>query len=493
MLIDKSDLNIDKVDGLWCIRGARKMMDLVLNNCRIYGKHESDDTIGIRDGKITYVGNADIREGKRSIDLEGKTVLPGFIDSHTHLLNLGLSLVRLDLSSSRTRAEALDKATEYASNSVSKVSVGYGWDETVWGEKEYISRKELDKIETPIVLYRKDMHMAVLNSSALALAGIESYDGTVKEEKLRLLDPITEPDQEETGRAIQTAAGFAVSQGITTVRDVMGEKVKRAVEAGTIPLRVFQLIYDREYHDYPLNSALSWGIKMFLDGSIGARTAAHRGWDGANLKYTDEKLDATLLGYWRKGLPVAMHAIGDMAVDQAIMALRNQRGTLRNSIEHFELVNPELLNEIGNSTIVSSQPNFLQWSQKNGLYENTLGNEWVGKDNPFRKILDAGVHLAFGSDCMPMGPCYGIGLTVNSAHTDQRISLNEAVEAYTAGGAYVLGEEGTSGKIATGYRADLAVFDSDFLDFPKNVGQRKPLLTFVSGNEVYRKSESVQN
>lgn len=461
------------------------MIDLVLKNCRIFGYDQGTDTIAIKDGRIVHVGSSDIRETKDTLDLEGRTVLPGFIDAHTHLQNLGLSLVRLDLSKTETRAEAIEMVQEYASKGGTKKIIGYGWDETRWGEKDYISKAELDGIAKPVVLYRRDMHMAVLNSKALTVLGMESPDGTVKEEKMRLLAGLTEPDNDEIGRAIHAAAEFAVSEGITTIRDIMGANVKQLLDSERTLLRVYQLMYDREYNDDQLNAPLSWGIKMFLDGSIGARSAAHNGWDAENLKFTSVELKSRLVDYWINGIPVAMHAIGEIAVEQAVDALRNQKGQQRNSIEHFELVQPEILDEIGKSTVVSSQPNFLQWSFKGGLYENTLGSEWFGKDNPFRTILDSGVNLAFGSDCMPMGPSYGIGLAINTPHSKQRISLDEAVRAYTEGSAYVLHEESISGRIATGYRADLTVFDEDYLQEPANIGTKKPAMTFVGGNMVY--------
>ncbi len=462
------------------------MFDLVLKNCRIFGADESEDTIGIRHGRIAYVGHNEPHAAKKSIDLEGKIALPGFIDSHTHLQNLGLSLVRLDLSSTATRAEALEKVAEFAEASKSGSIVGYGWDETQWGEKDYLTRQELDFLKTPAVLYRKDMHMAVLNSKALSITGIESKDGAVKEEKMALLSSLTDPDENELRKGLQAAADYAVSQGITTVRDIMGARARNILERDKLPLRVFKLIYDREYAGKSLSDYYSWGVKMFLDGSIGSRTAAHSGWSQENLKFSNEELNARLVGLWKQGIPAAMHAIGETALEQAVMSLKSQKGSLRNSVEHFELVFPELLHEIGDSTVVSSQPNFLQWSNEGGLYENTLGTEWIGKDNTFRTILDSGVHLAFGSDCMPMGPSYGIGLAVNSKHSRQRITVDEAIWAYTSGSAYLLHEELVSGKIADGFRGDLAIFDEKYTDEPSHIGHKKPLMTIVGGNVVFQ-------
>ena len=453
-----------------------------LANCRIFGKDESLDTIGIRSGRIASIGRGESAQSRRIIDLEGRTVVPGYIDSHTHLMNLGLSLTRLDLSDSRSREEALEKAKVHAGRFQGKVIVGYGWDETLWGEKDYISRDELDFSEKPVILYRKDMHMAVLNSKALSLIGLSSRDGAVKEESLRLLDGLAEPGDEEVDSALVAASDRALSEGITTVRDIMDFRTRAAIEKLPIPIRVFQIIYDRVYSGQHLNGPSSWGIKIFLDGSVGSETAAHDGWNESNLKFSQDKLHSHLSSFWHSGIPVAMHAIGEIAVKQAINSLSSQKGSLRNSIEHFELVRKEDLEQINQSTVLSSQPNFLQWSMEAGLYQSKLGPAWFGKDNPFRTILDSGLHLAFGSDCMPMGPGFGIGLAVNSPHREQRITIDEAIRAYTEGGAYLLHEEHVSGKLEVGYRADLAVFDESYLSDLPSIGSKKAIMTVVGGD-----------
>lgn len=460
------------------------MFDLELKNCIIYGYEGEADTVGIRHGRIVEVGTALHENSARTIDLEGRTLIPGYIDSHTHLLNLGLSMVRLDLSGARSRQEALDMAMEYGRTHQSGPIVGYGWDETLWGEKDYISRMEIDFTERPVVLYRKDMHMASANSSALRITGLNSPEGIVKEENLRKLENIVKPDHRESAAALEAAIRHALSEGITTVRDIMLPDTLSLVRKMNPPLRIFHMIYGSEYGGQDLSGPDSWGIKLFLDGSIGAKTAAHGGWAG-NLKISDGQLSEQIANFWNMGIPVAMHAIGEEAVAQAVRVLREQRGYLRNSIEHFELVREEDLDGISTSTAISSQPNFLQWSMENGLYHSNLGSDWYGRDNPFRDILDRGLNLAFGSDCMPMSPGYGIGLAVTSGHSRQRISLNEAIDAYTSGGAYILHEENLSGRIGTGFRADLAIFDEGYLTDPAGIWQKKPQMTIVGGNIAY--------
>lgn len=462
------------------------MNDLILYNCRIFGKDESLDTIAIRNGIVSRVSKSMEGMNGKKIDLEGKTVVPGFIDSHAHLMSLGLSMNRLDLSQEKTRQDTLEAARRYSESARNEVLVGYGWDETFWGEKEYLASDELDFTDRPMILFRKDMHMATINTAALRISGITAKNGIVKEENLRNLDHLTNPDMAEIRKAMISAIQRAASEGITTVRDISLPEVPEAISGMSLPVRVISIIYDRSFDSQKDGTERIWGSKVFLDGSIGSLSAAHEGWPEENLKFTDSALAAHIGSFIQKGVPVAMHAIGEKAVKQAVSALKEQGKSLRNSIEHFELVDQDTLSDVGGNTVVSSQPNFLQWSLKGGLYEDRLGKEWFGRDNPFREIIEAGIHLAFGSDTMPIGPSYGISLAVNTPHRRQRITMDEAVTAYTAGGAYVIGEEKFNGRIEEGYRADLAVFDDQYLQDASVIGEKKALMTILGGQIVYR-------
>lgn len=468
------------------------MFDLVLQNARIFGNADAD-TVAVHHGRIAHVGREKRIESRNTIDLHGLTVMPGFIDSHTHLQNLGLSMIRLDLSQTSTREDALDRIRDYTQKSKAKVIVGYGWDETAWGERDYLTDKELDFTERPIMLYRKDMHMAVLNSRAMGICGVSKKGGAFSEESLRKIQWLSKPEDSEALEALMLAGNRAASEGITGARDIMEFNTMGALNRMNFPVRVFGALYDREYSGHDLSASSWWGIKTFLDGSIGSRSAAHEGWERENLKFSDEGLKEHLEGFWRTGMPVAMHAIGEVAVSQAVDALSGQKGQMRNSIEHFELVNPDILGKVRGSTVLSSQPNFLQWSGKGGLYENSLGQEWFGKDNPFRIILDAGKNLAFGSDCMPIGPNYGIGLAVNSPHPKQKISLHEAVRAYTEGGAFLLNMECCLGRIEPGYFADMVIQGEGYESGQKHIGEKKPLATIKEGVFTHRTEEFISH
>lgn len=459
------------------------LIDLILRNGVVFaeGVFQSKD-VAIEGGKILPFGEA-YGQAKREIDLEGKYVLPGFVDSHTHMLNLGLQLTRLDLSGCTSRQEAIDAVKSYVTSSKSQVIVGYGWDESVWGkgERYYLSKDELEFSSKPIVLYRRDGHMAVVNSAALKKLGLKSEDGVIKEEELHRLAPLVAPDPEETKTALSKAISFAISQGVTAVRDFVDVGTLRAYSEITSRMNVVKSIYADEYYE-GFKSATNWGVKTFLDGSIGAMTAAHQGWAKSNLKMDLGKFVNFAQGFWSKGVSVAVHAIGELAVETAVEAFSNSR--IVNSIEHFELVPEGVLDRVGN-TFISSQPNFLQWALPGGLYESRLGKAWLTRNNSFRQYIDNGLNLAFGSDCMPLGPNYGIYYAISSPFANQRITLEEALTAYTEGSARLLRDPMT-GKISPGYYANLVIFDEKYARDVNSLKDKKPLMTIIRGSIVYK-------
>ncbi len=460
------------------------MLDLLLRNGRVFreGAFEQED-VGIEGNRIVKIGTV-TEQASREIDLEGRTVLPGFIDSHTHMLHLGLQKLRLDLSECRSREEAIERVKNRATDRRAKIIVGYGWDESAWGESEYLTRDELDFTDKPVVLYRRDGHMATLNSVALRKLGLESRDGVLKEEELGLLGPLVSPDPAEIGAALEAAFDEALREGVTAVRDYVDRATALVYSTLNPPIRVYKSIYADEYFE-GFGGELSWGVKAFLDGSIGAKTAAHEGWPDSNLKMSDAQFAKLASRFWERGIPVAVHAIGDRAISVALKVFRN--APLRNSIERFELVHDEMLDEVG-STFISAQPNFLQWALPGGLYENRLGKMWLEENNPYHEIIARGLDLAFGSDCMPFGPNYGIYYAVSSPYPRQRITLEQAVDCYTKGGAKLLGNP-LLGSIREGSYADMAIFEADYGKAVEALRSERSQMTIVNGRIAYVENE----
>ncbi|MDS0256932.1 amidohydrolase [Thermoplasmatales archaeon AK] len=461
------------------------VLDLLLVNCRMHGITEDSDTLGIKNGRIVYVGKDRTMQSKKTLDLGGSFVLPGFIDSHTHMLRLGLEEIRLKLDKAKSKDDTVALLKAHLRKRKNGIVIGYGWDESFWPDHEYITREDIDFTQMPVILFRRDGHMATVNSKLLsALGRLDIKSGILKEEDLRLIDRFVAPDDEEMKKAISKSEEIALSLGVTAVRDMQEIRTMNMISSMRTRIRFFGCLYDREYRPGREFSRTEWGIKCFLDGSIGARTAAHRGWSMENLKFDSVKFQAFVRSMHQEGLPIAAHAIGEIANDVATKALAVSRGKLRNSVEHFELVDDEIIGRLNNNLVASSQPNFLQWSRAGGLYQERLGSPWWQNNNPFREILDMGKHLAFGSDCMPFSPSYGIYEAVNAPHIIQRIGLDEAIRCYTEEGAYLLGLEGLLGMIRVGYFADLAVFPENYRSTVKKEEFRdsKSLLTIVEGN-----------
>jgi predicted amidohydrolase YtcJ len=237
-------------------------------------------------------------------------------------------------------------------------------------------------------------------------------------------------------------------------------------------------------------------MKVFADGSIGAGTAALSGpyldrpGEG-QLNYTDEELLQLVQEAHAHGWQVLAHAIGDRAIEQVLRAYGRVGVTAadRYRIEHFELAGDEQLERAARLGLIASmQPNFLKWAKPGDLYEARLGKERTSRISPHRLALDSGLKLALGSDCMPLGPLFGIHQAVNAPHPAQRLTVEEAIQGYTLGGAYASFEEGLKGSLEPGKLADLVVLAGDPFEQPQSLEELQVEMTFIGGELVFSRS-----
>lgn len=460
-------------------------MDLLISNAQVLTDEGLEDSLGIDDGKIAYIGREKNVSAKIKIDLQGNVVLPGFVDSHVHLDSLGEQMLGLDLSSTRSREEAIELAIKYAERTDEHLIIGRGWDESLWEDKTYLRKEDVDRIGKPTVLVRIDDHMAVANSAALRIMGLEERrDGIIREGELKMLRKIRPMSEERIAMYLECALRSCLSQGITSVRDIVDSLTFRAYSSVKSDVRVKLAVYTEDFDQRMVRNENFWGVKVFLDGSIGSATAAFSGWESDNLIYTEREFLSLVEEYSKMGVRVAAHAIGDVAIELALRVFGRNAAKTSNSIEHFELPRDEFFDML-DDIYISCQPNFLQWSGEGGLYERRLGKFWVERNNPYRLLVDRGAKLAFGSDCMPLGPSYGIGLAVNSPHPRQRLNVIEAINCYTKGGATLLGVDRLCGCIKPGLSADLAIFDAYYLKDGQRIRDKKPLATLVGGKVAY--------
>lgn len=499
--------------------------DTILTNAEIHTLGADDtvvEAIAMRDGRVVKLGGAgsvELLAGVESdvIDCGGRTVLPGFVDAHTHLKSTGRYLVHADLSAASDRDEAL-KLLDSTQAEHGDWLVGVGYDESTWPDESLLTRGELDSIddERPIAAFRVDMHTASINSTALDRMGaqlpveyVETADGeptgVIYEDALGVVHEAI-GGEDLTTELVRAAQKRALATGITCVHDfakgVNAPRVYRKLDRdGSLTLRV-RLNYRRNHLDAiaDLGLVVNHGtdrltigaIKSFSDGSIGGRTAklfeSYEDVDGRGTWIDDPEMLQELVDRVEDNeLQVAIHAIGDEAIEETLNAIEraDDPGGSRHRIEHVELATDEHIDRLAESGIIASmQPNFLQWAHDDGLYETALGERYT-RMNRFRDFLDAGVNLAFGSDSMPLDPLYGIHCAVNAPHQRQRLTVDEAIEAYTRGGAYAGFDEDQFGRLTAGSIADCVVLSSSPWDEPGSIEDIQVWRTLIDGTVVY--------
>ncbi len=500
--------------------------DLILTNAEIHTLAEPDrihEALTVRDGRIVRVGKAyeiDFLEGVETtvIDCEGRVVLPGFIDAHTHLQTLGRYLLHADLSAADGPEECVDLLRE-ADDGKSWI-LGFGYDESSWGDSRYLTRGDLDRASDsrPVVAFREDMHVASVNSVALSRYREAMPDEDLKREggeptgvlvegAVDTIHEATTPDPGETRTLIRAAQDCATARGVTGVHDMVrrshAPRIYRELDlAGELSLRV-RLNYWSDHLEAAEELGLRTNhgsdmvkmgaIKTYTDGSFGGRTA----------KLSEPYADGEGTGQWivepeklrelveradGAGLQLAAHATGDEAVDAALAAFDDTDNpeAARHRIEHAELLTDEAVERFADSGVVASvQPNFLKWADEGGLYDARLGQQRRRRTNRYTDLLDAGVHLAFGSDCMPLDPLLGVHHAVNVPDERQRLPVTEALRAYTLGPAYAGFDEDRLGTVEAGKLADLVVLEGSPWEQPEAIRNIDVAITLVDGEVVH--------
>lgn len=459
---------------------------------------------GSRIAKIERVeSSADVRA------YENKVLLPGYIDSHIHLLEYGYSLIFLDLRKAQSRDEIGDLISSRLSQA-RRLGFLYGFNlaperlkETDW---EPLT-SDLDKIadDVPVFIRREDGHSVYLNTKARRWL---LYDQPIEKANApltgRFNELAVERMQERVPREVREesfikAGADLLGRGVTTAAVMIGDetslddvKILRSIgdrlgiEAALFPQsRDVQKVCDLEL--------TRLGGCILIDGSLGSRTAALRepytdapGNHGI-LYFSQKELDTLVECAEDAGLQMTFHAIGDEAIEQLLTAYEktiDPANSRRHRIEHAELLAPDLIERVAKLNLILGVQSMFEiaWGQKEGMYAERLG-ERLRWTNPYRSILDAGIRIAAGSDAPITSPDPAEGITafLNHPITEERISVQEALAAYTYQGAYAMHLEDRIGSIREGLQADLLVFDSDpfqTLDFrPKAVLRQGKLVS----------------
>jgi len=480
------------------------------------------------------------------IDLGGETVVPGFIDAHIHFMSYGLSLREIDLANVPSLEIALDRVRARAAETpAGQWLTGRGWDQSLWGDGNFPGAADLDAIssEHPIFLRRKCGHAGWANSAALQMAAITSATpdpdggeivrdstgqptGILLETAMHALFVlVAEPTDEQAAEAVREAQAVVHKMGIVGVHTMEGAPALRAFQKlradGELRLRIVSQIPVSELDDairLGLQSGLGdeWlrigGVKVFSDGALGPRTA----WmlapyenepTNTGIAVTDEAAMADIVERATSaGLAVVTHAIGDKANRMVLDALEASRKAgvglhLRHRIEHAQVLDPhDIPRFVELGVIPSMQPihatQDMRLSDKHWGSRSRYAYAW-------RSLQQTGAPLAFGSDAPVETPdvIQGIHAAVTRCRADgtpggtpssagwipeERLTVEEAVWAYTFGAAYAGGMENEQGSITPGKLADLTFLSQDIFSVnPMAILETDVTATVVGGEFVY--------
>ena len=409
-------------------------------------------------------------------------VMPAFVDAHCHFTQMAAYRAALDLSDVESAGELLALVSD-APDGRQPIR-GEGFDESRWSDPRLPSLQELDAASAgrPLFLRRVCCHMALMSTAMMDLYGdcarIDRATGVATEDPVLSYDKRFPPSEEEIVPALRLAAKEAHAVGVTGMCSVERLGDASRIGAAGLPLDISCAVLAEDLDRVERGHGLL-GVKCFLDGSIGAGTAAMNSGQG-RLLYEDDELLKLLSEAWRLGLPPVLHAIGGRAVAQAasIGARAVKNGGVRADrwvrIEHAEELLPALDHLRSGLHRICAQPNFVSsWQGSGGLYESRLGPGAAGRLNPFATLTGAGLELGFGSDCMPFGPLKGLDGALLHPDPSQRIGVARALRAYTLDAALLAGLDELARPVEPGRAADLVALSNN------------PFLTgSVSGTEV---------
>jgi len=510
--------------------------DLILKNGVIYRA----DAVAIRDGKIVATRDVDKLVGPNTkvVDLQGRFVCPGFNDTHIHFSGGGASLLRLNLAGmslveiQAAVAEAVKKAK------AGEWVYGRGWDHTRWPGEKYPTRQDLDSAsgEVPVVLTRIDGHIVWANTKALTLSGITKTTrdppggevdradgmptGILRESATGLLQRGPAAAVGKQGTALEAALEEARRFGVTSIQ-TGGESIEPYLalhEAGKLTVRAYvwgvlggdvrrYADVKKKVADHPM--VRQGCLKGFADGTLGSGTAAmcepysDEPSKSGLLQWDSQRLNAAVTAADKAGLQIAIHAIGDRGVQvtlDAIEAARkaNSARDARHRIEHLQIIRREDIarfKELG--VIASVQPchvtNDQRWAEKRVGRKRCEEGGYLWKS-----FLDAGVPLAFGTDwpVEPVDPMANLYAAVTRQQADgtpeggwfpkERLTIEQAIDAYTIGAAWAEFAEKEKGSIEPGKWADLVVLDTNLLKAtPQEILHAKVVATIFNGKVVY--------
>jgi predicted amidohydrolase YtcJ len=523
-------------------------------NTKIYTVSERQpyaEALIIEGNKILSVGSEEeikklINKDTKVIDLQGKLMLPGFIDNHVHFISGGFYLLGIDLRPANSTAEFKQILKNYAKKFPGKWITGGYWDHEKWEVTDLPTKELIDEVvsDQPVFVDRLDGHMGVANSFALKLAGItketESPEGglivkdpksgeptgVLKDNAMYLITKhIPEPTDDENYQALLAALDETKKLGITSVQDITyGDALtafQKAKDEAKLTCRIFTRWPIADYKDHVKKSIKAGfgdnlirmgSLKAFADGSLGSSTAwFFDRYDQDTMTtglamdiITDGSLEKWALDADKNQLQLSVHAIGDRANSYMLdlyekIINKNPKWDRRFRIEHAQHVRFEDIKRFAELGVIASvQP---YHCIDDGVWaEKRIGAERIKYTYPFKSFLDAGVKICFGTDwyVAPLNPLLGIYAAVTRRTLDgknpdgwipeQKISVEDAIKCYTLNSAYASFEENLKGSIEPGKLADLIVLSDDILTIdPVRIKEAEVVMTVFDGKIIYKK------
>ncbi|WP_153731678.1 amidohydrolase [Sporosarcina obsidiansis] len=505
------------------------------------------DALLTEDGKITAVGSyVELKEqAEQAIDLQGAIVYPGFIDNHMHIIGQGEKLLRLDLSHATSSNDMMDMLLQaYSDLPEDEWFIGEGWDENNFPDKKIFTRYELDHVTTsPMLLKRTCWHAAIVNSKALEMAGItkdtpDPVDGVIERDAngeptgllkegamQRVLRLLPEPSEAYVTKALQTSVDHLLSVGLTgVVTDDLGYygNYHTPLQAFNKVLgseRKFRAHLLRHFSVFPqlMEEQATYNkpwvepgeMKFFIDGALGGRTAL------LSRPYADELsnigtamlTDAELEDYIKLarsyGEAVAIHVIGDLAVEKALDILEKYPVSegKRDRFIHVILLRDDLVERMEKLPIVLDiQPTFVPsdfpWVQER------LGMDRLHWAYAWKRLLDKGFICGGGSDAPIEDPNPLLGIHAAIARRqpfeqhegylpNEKLSRFEAVQLYTSGAATTIGKANFRGRLAVGFDADFTILSEDIFSVDTDhIPEITVDKTVVAGEVMYKRKKN---
>ncbi|MDP6921645.1 MAG: amidohydrolase [Lutibacter sp.] len=519
-----------------------KPADTLLINARIYTVNESFDqatAIAIKDGRILGLGtDTEILQdfqAEKTIDVEGKTLVPGWIDAHCHFLGLGLQQQKVDVSGTRSFEEVIQKIVAFQKEQNTAYITGRGWDQNDWEVKDYPTKDRLDKLfpDTPVAIHRIDGHALLANQAAIEAAGVTvetpfsggeilqkngELTGIFIDQPMTMIEStIPAPSTEETIQALKAAEKICFEHGLTTVSDAglpreTIELIDRLQQEGQLAIRIYAMVSASDEHiDYYTNRGIIKtdrlnvrSFKIYADGALGSRGAAMKE------AYHDQQNHfgamvtpmSVLEGYAKKiaasDYQLNTHAIGDAANHRVLRTYQQvlgQNPDRRWRIEHAQVVAPEDM-ALFKTALPSVQPTHatsdMYWAT------DRVGNQRIKGAYAYKELLKQHGKIALGTDfpIEKVSPFLTFYAAVSRKdlqqyppegfQMEQALSREETLKGMTLWAAYANFEEKEKGSIEVGKFADFIILSKDIMEVDTSeIPTIKVVQTYLNGERVY--------